>query len=89
MSRKPATKASVLQLPDQRNDRDPQPPQGAGVVVPKRITGLLPITREKIGFAFLRGSKMRTLRVSYELPMSALEEVIREEMVARLNRRAA
>lgn len=88
MSRKPV--ATVLRFPRIVNGDDPQPPHPtAPAVTNRRVTGLLPVTRERIGYAFLHGSTMRTLRVSYALPMAALEEIIREEMRMRLNRRAA
>jgi hypothetical protein len=88
MSRKPVT--TVLRFPRVVNGDDPQPPQPkAAAVTNRRITGLLPITRERIGYAFLHGSTMRTLRVSYGLCMASLEEIIRDEMRLRMNRKAA
>lgn len=81
-------KAIVLRMPGGGNGNSPQPPDNTpSAITNRRITGLLAITRDRIGYAFLGGSKMRTLRVSYDLPMEALEEVIREQMRERLNRR--
>jgi hypothetical protein len=87
--KKPATNASVLQFPARRKPQGPQGPDSTPNAITIRRIGILSVTREKIGHAFLSVSRMETIRVGYRLPMAAVEEVIREEMRARLAERRA
>lgn len=89
MLRKPITKASVLQFPARRKPQGPQPTDPTPNAITNRRISILSCTREKMAHAFLNGSRMETLRVGYGIPMAAVEEILREEMRARLAERRA
>jgi len=80
-------KGIVLEMPQRGKPEGPYPPGNTPTTVTnRRVTGLLNTTRERIAAAWIGGSPMRSLRVSYDLPMAALEEVLRAEVRSRLNR---
>lgn len=85
--KKPVTSATVLEFPARRKPQGPYPTDPTTNAVTNRRISILNCTREKMAHAFLNGSRMETLRVGYGLPMAAVEEVIREELRARLAER--
>ncbi len=91
MPRKPATKASVLQMPARINDTDPQPPQTPMSLRRARVPNgsILEHNREQMFLRFRRGTLPRSLAATFGTSEAGVCQIINEQFELRLSRRAA